>query len=103
MIEQEDESKVKTWTWFNKQERDTFLCLGMISRKLVDHTHIRRVIGCLHNMVYAQSVSMRDSTGSTTSFFHISMVIHPGSDDHLRIREFIHKGLLSLLLKKQQH
>ena len=31
------------------------------------------------------------------------MVVHPGSDDHLRIRKFVHEGLLSLLLKKQQN
>ena len=31
------------------------------------------------------------------------MVVHPGSNDHLHIRKFIHEGLLSLLLKKQQN
>ena len=31
------------------------------------------------------------------------MVVHPGLDDHLRIRKFIHKGLLSSLWKKEQH
>ena len=36
----EDESKVTKWTWFNKQVHDTFLCLWMISQKLVDHTNI---------------------------------------------------------------
>ena len=75
----------------------------MISRKLVDHTNIGRAIGLLLNMVYAPSVSMKDSIESATSFFHTSMVVHPGSDDHLRIRTFIHKGLLSSLSKKQQH
>ena len=53
-------------------------------------------------MVYPPSVSMRDSIGSTTSFFHTSVVVHPGSDDHLRIRKFIHKDLLSSLSKIQQ-
>ena len=104
VIGREDDSKVMKWTWFNKQVCDTFLCLWMISRKLVDHTNIRRVIGRILDMVYAPSVSMRDSIGSTTySFFHTSMVVHPGSDDHLRIRKFIHEGLLSSLSKKQQH
>ena len=46
---------------------------------------------------------MRDSIESTTSFFHTSMVVHPGSDNQLRIRKFIHEGLLSSLSKKQQH
>ena len=31
------------------------------------------------------------------------MIVHPGSDDHLPIRKFIYKGLLSSLLKEQQH
>ena len=31
------------------------------------------------------------------------MVVHPKLDDHLRIRKFIHEGLLSSLSKKQQH
>ena len=75
----------------------------MISRKLVDHTNIRRAIGCLLNVVYVLSTSMRDSIGSTTSSFNTSMLVHPGSDDHLRIRKFIHRGLLSSLSKKQQH
>ena len=46
---------------------------------------------------------MRESIGSTTSFFHMSMMVNPGSDDHLRLRKFIHKGVLSSLSKKQQH
>ena len=70
----------------------------MISRKLVDHTNIERAIGCLLDMVYAPSASMRDSIGSTILFFHTSMVIHPESDDHLHIRKFIHKGLLYFFL-----
>ena len=76
----------------------------MISRKLVDHTNIGRAIGRLLDLVYALLGGMRNSVGSTTSFFHISMVVHPGLDDHLRIRTFIHKGLLfSSLSKKQQN
>ena len=31
------------------------------------------------------------------------MVVHPGSDDHLHIGKFTHKGLLSSLSKKQQN
>ena len=75
----------------------------MISRKLVDHTNIERAISRLLNVVYAASASMEDSIGSTTSFFRTSMVVYPGLNDHLRIRKFIHKGLLSSLLKEQQH
>ena len=75
----------------------------MISRKLVDHTNIGRAIGRILDMVYAPSVSMRDSIGSTSLFFHTLMVVHPGSDDHLRIRKFVHEGLLSSLSKKQQN
>ena len=72
----------------------------MISRKLVDHTNIGRAIGLLLDLVYVPSVGMKDSVGSTTSFFHTSMVVHPGSNDHLRIHKLIHKGLLSSLSKK---
>ena len=103
MIGQEHDSKVMKWTWFNKQGFDTFLCSWMISRKLVDHTNIGRAIGHILDNVYAPSVSMRDNIESATSFFHTLMVLHPESDDHLRIHKFIHKGLLSSLSKKQQN
>ena len=63
VIGQEDESKVTKWTWFNKQVHDTFLSSWMISRKLVDHTNIGRAIGCILDMVYVPSVSIRDSVG----------------------------------------
>ena len=85
VIGQEDEFKVTKWTWFNIKVCDTFVCSWMISRKLIDHTKIERAISHILDMVYAPSVSMRDSVGSATSFFHTSMVVHPGSGDHLRI------------------
>ena len=75
----------------------------MISRKLVDHTNIGRAIDRILDKVYASSVSMRGSIGYATSFVHTLMVVHPGSDDYLRIHKFIHKGLLSSLSKEQQH
>ena len=46
---------------------------------------------------------MRKSIKSTTSFFHTSVVVNRGSDDHLCIHKFIHNGLVSALSKKQQH
>ena len=100
---QEDDSTSNKWIWFNKQVYDTLLCLWMISRALVDYTDMGRAIGCILDEVYVLSVSMRDSIGSTTSFIHTSMVLHPGSDTHLRIHKFIHEGLLSSLSKKQQN
>ena len=75
----------------------------MISRKLVDGTNIGRAIGRLLDLVYAPSAGMRNIVRSTASFFHTSMMVHPGSNDHLRIHKFMHKGLLSLLSKKQQN
>ena len=75
----------------------------MISRKLVDHTNIGRAIGRLLDLVYAPSAGMSNSVGSTTSFFHTSMVVNTGSNNHLRIRKFIHQGLLSSLSKRQQN
>ena len=75
----------------------------MTSRQLVDGSNIGRAIGRLLDLVYAPSAGMRSSVGSTTSFFHISMVVNPRSNDHLHIHKFIHKGLLSSLSKKQQN
>ena len=103
VIEQEDESNVTKWTWFNKQVCDTFLYSWMISPKLVDYINILRAIGHILDMVYALSMSMRDSIGSATSFFYTLMVLHPGLDDHLRIGKFIHKDLLPSLSRKQQN
>ena len=103
MIGQEDKSKVTKWTWFNKQGGDTFLCSWMISQKLVHHTNIGRAIGRLLGIVYVPSASMRDNIRSVASIFHTSMVVHPELDDHLLICKFIHKDLLSSLLKKQQY
>ena len=94
---------VTKWTWFNQQVHNTFLCSWMISRSLIDFSNIGRAIGRLLDVVYAPSASMRKSIGSTTLFFHTSMVVNRGSDDHLRIRKFIHDGLVSLLSKKQQN
>ena len=75
----------------------------MILQKLIDHKNIGRAIGRIIDMVYAPSVSMRESIGSVTSFFHTLMVVHSGSDDDLRIHQFIHKDLLSSLSKEQQN
>ena len=103
VIGQANNFKVTKWIWFNKQVRDIFLCSWMISQKLVDHKNYGRAIGCILDKVYASSVSMRDSIGSVTSSFHTSIGLHPGLDDYLCIHKFIHKGLLSLLSKKQQN
>ena len=97
VIGQEDESKVTKWTCFNKNVHGTLLYSWMISPKLVDHMNIGRAIGRLLDLVYAPSAGMSDIIKSTTSLFHTSMVVHPGLDDHIRIRKFIHNGLLSSL------
>ena len=75
----------------------------MVSRQLVGGSNIGRVIGRLLDLVYAPSAGMGSSVGSTTSFFHTSMVVNTGTNDLLRIHKFIHKGLLSSLSKKQQN
>ena len=46
---------------------------------------------------------MRNSVKPITLFFHTPMVVDSGSNDHLCIRKFIHKGMLSSLMKKQQN
>ena len=75
----------------------------MISPSLVDYTNLGRIIVCILDNVYAPSMSMKDSIGSITSYFHTSMVVHPGSNDHLRIRYLIHGNMLSSSLKKQRN
>ena len=65
-------------------------------------TNIGRAIDCILDKVYTSFLSMRDSIRSATSLFHTSMILHPGLNDHLRIRKLIHNGLLSSLFKKQQ-
>ena len=87
VLGQEDDSTANKWAWFNKQVCDIFLCSWMISWTLVDYTDIGRAIGCILDKIYA--VSMRDSIGSTTSFFHTSMITHPGYDDHLIIYVYV--------------
>ena len=103
VIGREDNSSVTKLTLFNKQVCDTFLCSWMITRSLVDFSNIGRAIGELLNVVYEPSATIRESIGSTTSFFHRSIVVHPGSDNHLCIHQFIYEGLLSSLSSKQQH
>ena len=75
----------------------------MISRSLVDYTNLGRTIGCILDAVYTLSVSMKDSIGFITFYFHISMVVHPGSNDHLRIHNLIHGNMLSSSSKKQKN
>ena len=65
---------------FNHQT-DTFLWSWMISWALVDYTNMDHI---LDNM-YTSCVSMSDSIGSITSFPHTSMVVYPGSNDHLQV------------------
>ena len=60
-------------------------------------------IGCILDNIYALSVSLRDSIGSITSYFHLSMVIHPGSNNNLWIHNLIHENMLSSSSKKQQN
>ena len=81
VIGQEDDFTANTWTWFDIQVCDIFLWLWMISQVLVDYTDMGRIIGCILGNVYAQSVSMKDTIGSITSYFHTSMVVHPGSNN----------------------
>ena len=103
VIGQEYVSEVTKWIWFNQQVRHTLSCSWMVSQKLVDGSNIRRVIESLLDLVYAPSAGMRNSVGFTTSFFHTSMVVNSGSNDHLHIHTFIHKGLLSSLTKKHEN
>jgi len=75
----------------------------MISQALVDYADMRRIIGCILDDVQAPCVSINNSIGAITSYFHTSMVVHPGSNDHLRIRNLIHGNMLSSSSKKQKN
>ena len=74
VIGQEYNFTVNKWMWFDTQVRDIFLWSWMISRALVDYINMGRIIGCILDNIYARSVSMKDSIGSITSYFHTSMV-----------------------------
>ena len=75
----------------------------MISWVLVDYTNMERIIGGILDNVQALYVSANNSNKNITSYFHISMVVHPGSNDHLRIRNSIHGNMLSLSSKKERN
>ena len=78
-----------------------FLWSWMLLRALVDYTNMERIIGHILDNVKAPHVSINDSIGTITSYFHTSMVVHPGSNDHLRIPNLIHRNMLSPSSKKQ--
>jgi len=103
VIGREDDFTANKWKWFDTQVRDTFLWSWMISWALVDYTDMGSIIGRVLDNVYALSVSMKDSIGSITYYFHTSMVVHPGSNDYLRIRNLIHGNILSSSSKKQRN
>ena len=75
----------------------------MIPRVLVDYTDMGRIIGHILDDVQAPCVSATNNIGSITSYFYTSMVVHPRSDDHLRIRNLIHGNMLSSSSKKQRN
>ena len=75
----------------------------MISWALVDYTYMERIIGYILDDVYAPYESMNDSITTITSYFHTTMVVHPGSNDHLQIHNSMHGNMLSSSSKKQQN
>ena len=85
VIGREDDFIANKWTWFDKQVHTTFLWSRMISRALIDYTDMGRIIGCILDNVHAPCVSMNDSIKTITSYFHTSMVVYLGSNDHVRI------------------
>ena len=73
----------------------------MISLVLADYTNMRGIIDCILDDVLAPHVSLNNSNGSVTSYFHVSIIVHSGSNDHLQLRNLIHGNMLSLSSKKQ--
>ena len=102
VIGREDNFTLNKWSWFDTQVGDTFLWSQRISQALVDYTGIREIIGCIHDNVYKPSLPIKDSIGPITLYFHISMIVYSGSNNHLQIRNFIHGNMLSSSLKKQR-
>ena len=103
VIGRKDIFTVNERTWSDTQACATCLWSWMISRALVDYTNIGRINGCILDDVQAPYVSMNDSIGTIASYFHILTVVHPGSNDHLQIRNLIHGNMLSPSSKKQRN
>ena len=70
---------------------------------MVDYTDMGSIIGRILDDVQAPHVSMNNSIGTITSYFHTLMVVHLGSNDHLRIHNLIHGNMLSSLSKKRRN
>ena len=103
VVGREDDFTANKWTWFDIQVRATLLWIWMRSQALVDYTNMGRIIDGILDNVQALYVSANNSNKTITSYFHTSMVIHIGSNDHLRIRNSIHGNMLSLSSKKQRN
>ena len=103
VIGREDDFTANKLNWFDTQVHATFLWSWMVLLALVDYIHMGRIIGRILDDVYALSMLMKDSIGSITSHFYTSMVVHPGSNDHLQIHNLIHGNMLSSSSKKQRN
>ena len=103
MIGREDDFTTNKRTRFDKQVHTTSLWSWMISQVLVDYTDMGRIIGRILDNILAPYVSMNNSIGSITTYFHTSMIVNPGSNNHLRILNLIHGNMLSSLSKKERN
>ena len=95
VIGQEDDYTDNKRTWFDTQVYATFLWTWMISQALVDYTNMGRIIGHILDDLQAPQVSMNNSIGTITLYFHTSMVVHSESNDYLPISNLIHGNMLS--------
>ena len=103
MIGQEDDFTVSKWTWFDTQVSATFMWSWLTSQALVDFTDMGRISGCTLDDLQAPYVSMNNSIRAVPSYFYTIMVVHPGSNDHLRIRDVIYRNIISSSSKKQKN
>ena len=101
VIGREDDFTTNKRTWFDAQVCATFFLSWMISLALADYTDIGRIICCILHYVLALHVSLNDSIGSVTSYFHVSKIVHSGSNTHLQLRNLIHGNMISSALKKR--
>ena len=74
----------------------------VVSQAFVDYTETGRIIGCPIDTVQTLSVLGTDSNKTLTSYVHASLVVHPGSNNHVPMCNLVHGNMLSLSSKKDK-
>ena len=98
----EDYFTANKWTWFDIQKCTTLLWTWVVTWALIDYTATRRIIGCLIDTVQTPYISVTNSNRNIISYIHISLVVHPGSNNHVWICNLVHRNMLSSSSKKER-